>query len=196
MGLNIYTVCRLQGEDLTGAGQEEEGEEGQETRENVNPGRKWRRGEAVQLHVSGAPRRSGNPCSGPGECARAWAACPFLPREILVYPARLEENVIKLWLVILNHRLQRGRQGAWKGETSCFPGHSLFAHSPAPSVPKPFPPFRPPPSGLSLLPFWILLSPPYQLLGQIGGGRVHSRHFLAVGTVGRTTRNILPPRTT
>lgn len=31
MGLNIYTVCRLQGEDLTGAGQEEEGEEGQET---------------------------------------------------------------------------------------------------------------------------------------------------------------------
>ena len=28
MGLNIYTVCRLQGEDLTGAGQEEEGEEG------------------------------------------------------------------------------------------------------------------------------------------------------------------------
>lgn len=152
-------------------------------------------GEAAQLHVSGAPRRRGNPCSGPGECARAWAVCPFLPREILVYPERLDKNVIKLWFVILNHRLQRGRQGAWKGETSCFPGHCLFAHSPAPSVPKPFPPFLPPPSGLSLLPSWFLLSTPYQLLGQIGGGRVPSRHFLAVGTMRRTTRNMLPPRT-
>ena len=103
MGLNIYTVCRLQGEDLTGAGQEEEGEEGQETPGERKPWQKMEGGEAAQLRVSGAPRRRGNPCSGPGECARAWAACPFLPREILVYPARLEENVIKLWLIILNH---------------------------------------------------------------------------------------------
>lgn len=97
-------------------------------------------GEAAQLHVSGSPRRRGNPCSGPGACARAWAACPFLPREILVYPERLDENVIKLWLVILNHRLQRGRQGAWKGETSCFPGHCLLILQ-LPLSPSPFLPF-------------------------------------------------------
>lgn len=37
MGLNIYTVCRLQGEDLTGAGQGEEGEERQETHGECKP---------------------------------------------------------------------------------------------------------------------------------------------------------------
>lgn len=98
-------------------------------------------GEAAQLRVSGAPRRRGNPCSGPGECARAWAACPFLPREILVYPARLEENVIKLWLIILNHCLQRGRQGAWKGKQVVFQDTACLLILQLPLSPSPFLPF-------------------------------------------------------
>lgn len=102
MGLNIYMVCRLQGKDLTREGREEEGEGGsRRLKENVNLSRKW----GLKLpkcvfHAHPVKEEQRQEGETP---VQAWGCVPktctvpsFLPWEILVYPARLEENVIKL----------------------------------------------------------------------------------------------------
>lgn len=79
MGLNIYTVRRLQGEDISREGRKGEGEgKGKRQKENVNLGRKW--GLKPPKHVSSAPRKSrgGETPVQPRACAEAWAVL-FLP---------------------------------------------------------------------------------------------------------------------
>lgn len=72
-----------------------------------------------------------------------------------------------------------GRQGAWKGEASCFLGHCLLILQ-LPLSPSPFLPFCLLHPGFSLPPSWILLPPSTRSQGRFGGerGKGQSRHFL------------------
>lgn len=77
MGLNIYTVCRLQGEDIA--------VKEQETRENVNVSRKWGWG-GLTMCFQGTREESDNqggesPSQAQGKRASETWASLFLPSK-------------------------------------------------------------------------------------------------------------------
>lgn len=143
--------------------------------------------EAVQTCVPREKRTTTGgetPVQAPGRVCQKPGPPPIcLPQEILVYPARLEANVIKLQL-----SSGQGRQGGWKTEMSCFPGHYSFALSPSPSVPKPFAPFLTSP---------VLPSPALLLtissLGKTQAGGAELELLSQQVTKGRITRNVQLP---
>lgn len=112
----------------------------------------------------GQLQEGGKPCPARGVCQRWGHAVPaFHGRSLFTLQDRECNQIMTRYSKLLSPVGKAGRQGAWKGETSRFPGHCLFAPSPATSVPKPFPSLSASPVLLSLSPSWALLPAPSQL---------------------------------
>lgn len=143
----------------------------------------------LKYTLQARPGGGGSPVQAPGSVPEPWAACPsFHRRSLFTGEARRDCN--QIMTRHLNDRLQlgkAGRQGAWSGEISCFPGHCLLILQ-LPLSPSPFLPFCLPHPGLPppLLPGLCSLPTPTSSPGRLGGGVVKQV------TMGRTTRNTPP----
>ena len=103
----------------------------------------------LKYTLQARPGGGGSPVQAPGSVPEPWAACPsFHRRSLFTGEARRDRN--QIMTRHLNDRLQlgkAGRQGAWSGEISCFPGHCLLILQ-LPLSPSPFLPFCLPHPGL------------------------------------------------